>query len=271
MPDSFLYSTIVPIPKGKHGNTSDSSNFRGITLSSIYGKLFDNIVLYRFSDSLLLSELQFGFKAKSSTSLCSMVLKESLAYYVNHQSSVFCTFLDASKAFDRLQYCKLFKLLVSRQVPAPIIRVLINFYTGNYVRVAWCGIVSDYFLAINGVKQGGVLSPVLFCLYIDGLLVALSKAGVGCFIGDNFVGALAYADDIVLLAPSASALRIMLAICDNYANEYCISFNANKSKCLVVLPGNRRFLRNYIDNCTFYVGNNPIDHVDSLAHLGHID
>ena len=74
----------------------------------------------------------------------------------------------------------------------------------------------------------------------------------------------------MLLAPSASALRNMLAICDNYANEYCISFNAHKSKCLVVLPENRRILRNYIDNCTFYVGNNPIEHVDSFAHLGHI-
>jgi len=109
-------------------------------------------------------------------------------------------------AFDRLKYCKLFKLLVSRQVPQPIIRVLINFYTGNYVRVAWCGIVSDYFLAI-GVKQGGVFSPVVFCLYIDVLLVALSKAGVECFIGDYCIGALDYADDIILLAPSASALR----------------------------------------------------------------
>ena len=59
--------------------------------------------------------------------------------------------------------------------------------------------------------------------------------------------------------------------CENYANEYCISFNANKSKCLVVLPGNRCFLCNYIDNCTFYVGNNLIEHVfDSFAHLGHI-
>ena len=184
VPDNFLYSTIMPIPKKKHGITSDSSNFRGITLSSIYGKLFDNIILSRYGESLRSSELQFGFKAKSSTNLCSMVLKESLAYYVDHQSSVYCTFLDASKAFDRLQYCKLFKLLVSRHLPAPIIRVLINFYTGNYVRVAWCGIVSDYFLAINGVKQGGVLSPVLFCLYIEGLLVALSKAGVGCYIGE---------------------------------------------------------------------------------------
>ena len=95
-------------------------------------------------------------------------------------------------------------------MPALIVRVLMNFYIGNFVRVQWSGIVSDYFLAGNGVKQGGVLSPVLFCLYIDGLLMALSKAGVGCFVGDNFVGALAYADDIVLLAPAASTLRIIM-------------------------------------------------------------
>jgi len=57
----------------------------------------------------------------------------------------------------RLDYCKLFKLLVSRQVPP------VSFeYRGNFVRVACCGIVSDYFLAISGVKQGGVLSPVFF-------------------------------------------------------------------------------------------------------------
>jgi len=72
------------------------------------------------------------------------------------------------------------------------------------------------FLTYNGVKQGGVLSPILICLYIDALLVALSRAGVGCFVDSNFVGALAYADNIVLLAPSASALRMILVICDNY-------------------------------------------------------
>ena len=105
IPESFLLSTIVPIPKGKNVNMSDSGNFRGIALSSIFGKIFDNIVLFRYSSNLLSSELQFGFKAKSSTNLCSMVLKESLAYYTNNHSSVFCTLLDASKAFDRLHYC----------------------------------------------------------------------------------------------------------------------------------------------------------------------
>ena len=65
---------------------------------------------------------------------------------------------------------------------------------------------------------------MLFCLYIDDLLLTLSKSGVGCFIGENCVGALAYADDSVLVAPTASALRKMLSICGDYASEYCISF-----------------------------------------------
>ena len=138
------------------------------------------------------------------------------------------------------------------------------------MRVSWCGILSDYFVAVNGVKQGGVLSPVLFCLYIDGLLVALSKAGIGCFVGSNFVGALAYADDIVLLAPTASALRKMLAICDSYASEFHIVFNANKSKCLFLFPSTRRFLYNSLKSCMFFIGGKPIEFVDSFSHLGHL-
>ena len=98
--------------------------------------------------------------------------------------------------------------------------------------------MTDYFTALNGVKQGAVLSPILYCVYVDDLLLILSRAGVGCFIGLHFVGALAYADDLVLLAPTASAMRKLLAICEDFAREYSISFNALKSKCLVALPKN---------------------------------
>jgi hypothetical protein len=86
------------------------------------------------------------------------------------------------------------------------------------------------FIAENGVKQRAVLSPVLFSVYIDDLLLLLSKAGFGCYLGSRFVGALASADDFVLIAPTATAMRKMLALCENYAHEYDIIFNAAKSK-----------------------------------------
>jgi len=79
-------------------------------------------------------------------------------------------------------------------------------------------------------------------VYIDDLLVQLAHIGVGCFIGRKFVGALAYADDIVLVAPTASALCKMLAVCDNYATEYYMAFNVHKSKCMVLLPSVCRYL-----------------------------
>jgi len=76
----------------------------------------------------------------------------------------------------------------------------------------WNGCVWRHFSVSNGVKHGGVLSPALFCVYFDGLLHKLIDAGNGCYIGHVFAGVLAYADDVVLLAPSASATRMMLAL-----------------------------------------------------------
>jgi len=122
------------------------------------------------------------------------------------------SFPDSTKAFDRVNYCKLFKLLVKHELPLLIIRVLANLYMNNLVRVSWGGAMTDYFTALNWVKQGAVLSPILYCVYVDDLLLILSKAGVGCLIGLHFVGALAYAEDLVLLAPTASAMRKLLAI-----------------------------------------------------------
>ena len=90
--------------------------------------------------------------------------------------------------------------------------------------VRWGQSLSDSFSVSNGVRQGSVLSPVLFSVYLDELLEKLSKSGVGCHWGGAFVGALCYADDIVLLAPCASAMRHMLNICDSYATSHGLIF-----------------------------------------------
>jgi len=87
--------------------------------------------------------------------------------------------------------------------------------------VAWNG--SKVFTIENGVKQGGIVSPVLFCIYTDGLLRLPRESNVGCFIGNLFVGALAYADAIALLAPTPRAMRHLLLICEEYGNKLSIS------------------------------------------------
>ena len=160
----FLSSTVIPIPKKSNSNLTQSKNYRGIALSSCFWN--DNIILIKHVDKLSTSDLQFGFKRNSSTQTCTMVLKESLMYYSKNNSFTFCTFLDDTMAFDRVNYCKLFHLLIKRGLPMGVIGVLIQLYTGHCVRVVWAGYASTFFTAANGVKQGGVLSPIfVLCLY----------------------------------------------------------------------------------------------------------
>ena len=165
--------------------------------------------------------------------MCTIVLKEDIAYYVINSSSVFCTLLDATKAFDRVEYVKMFKLLIDRKLPPVCIRLLVNMYTSQVTRVEWNGVCSDYFSIRNGVKQEGVISPVLFCVYVDGHLKLLADAKVGCYIGHVFVGALAYnADDIALLAHTARDMHKLFPLCDEFASRFNVLFNSKKSKCL---------------------------------------
>jgi hypothetical protein len=196
-----------------------------------------------------------------------MLLKETIAYYTSNDSSVFCVFLDATKAFDRMNYFKLFRKLIGRNVPAIVCRFLLNSYLFQSTKVNWNGVNSSSFKVLNGVRQGGVLSPVLFCIYLDGLLDRLRDSNLGCYIGLNFVGALAYADDLTLLAPSAHAIRKMIDICTDYAKEFNIIFNANKSKCIVFDSQHSSHLcRDF--NYAFYVEGKPIEIVSKWPHLG---
>ena len=128
IPKTFQCSAIRPIPKGHGLNPCESGNYRGIAISSIFGKLLDNIIINRYRHLLNTSELQFGFKPAHSTQMCTMVLKETISYYINNKSSVYCTFLDATKAFDRIHYCKLFNELLDRKLPPVIVRILLSAY-----------------------------------------------------------------------------------------------------------------------------------------------
>ena len=88
-----------------------------------------------------------------------------------------------------------------------VLRSLLFMYTNQTLRVKWGSVMSKSFTVMNGVKQGGVLSPALFAVYTDGLLLRFKESGIGCHMGGHYAGALAYADDITLISPSMTGLK----------------------------------------------------------------
>ena len=105
-----------------------------------------------------------------------------------------------------------------------IIRLLMDSFERQMARVMWNSHVSDYFSISNGVKQGGVISPVMFNLYLDNLLISLKQSGLGCHINGTYMGALGYADDITLTCPSLYGLNSMLDICNQFAKNNHVIF-----------------------------------------------
>ena len=183
---------MIPIPKGSNKDTSDIRNYRGIALSSLLSKLFDsciislNIVVFKSDD------LQFAYKKSCSTIQCVSMVTEVIEYNQNNVSPVYMCMLDASKAFDRVNLLTLFKTLYSRGMCPIYLRLRMKIYEEQQMRIRWNDCVSDYFTISNGVKQGGVLSPVLFSIYLDQLIVQLRLLGMGCYMNGLFTRVFIY-------------------------------------------------------------------------------
>ena len=146
------------------------------------------------------------------------------------------TFLDCSKAFDKVSHYGIFLKLMARGVPLCFLNLVIYWYLNMFSCCQWNSVKSAYFQLIMGTKQSGVLSPRLFALYMDDLIIKLRASGLGCHIISLFLACILYADDLCLIAPSRSSMQKLLNICQEYCGEFCLNFNSKKSKTLMFGP-----------------------------------
>lgn len=179
-------------------------------------------------------------------------------------SPLYICYLDASKAFDRINFWLLFEKLLDRDVPNILVRFLMVWYSTQEFVVRWGSTLSTSFRVTNGVRQGGIMSPLLFNVYVDGLSDILNKSNVGCIMNGTFINHLIYADDTVLIAPSAHALQILLKHCDIYAIDCDIIYNAKKTVCMCIRP---RIMKNHNDPIVILSGN-ILHYVSSYKYLG---
>ena len=154
-PKKVLLATIASIPKDSRGDICDSKNYRGITICSSISKLMDILMILRYNGKLQTSDMQFAFKEKHSTVMCSLVVKEVVHYHVNNKSDVYSCCVDATKAFDRVHHDNLFNLLIDRKIPAIALRALLDMYNRQSMRTVWKNTVSSLFGTSNGIRQGG--------------------------------------------------------------------------------------------------------------------
>ena len=122
--------------------------------------------------------------------------------------------------------------LIQRKVPLVFLDFIMAWYDGLKCRVKWADCFSDWFVITAGVRQGGVLSPDFYAIYVDELINKLAKSKKGCFFRDIFAAALFYADDMAILAPSIKGLESLLKICGLYCTEWDICLNPKKSRSL---------------------------------------
>jgi hypothetical protein len=192
------------------------------------------------------------------------MLKQVVEYYVSLSSPVYICYLDASKAFDKVNHWILFDKLLTSNVPPIIVRILMIWYTSQLFMIKWNDVLSIPFSVSNGVRQGGILSPILFNVYVDELSLKLSASQVGCNINNASLNHFIYADDTVLLTPSPSAMQKLLKLCSEFAVNHDIVYNTKKTVIMCIKP--KCF--NHIAVPNFYLNGRVIKLVTTQKYLG---
>ena len=127
----------------------------------------------------------------------------------------------------------------------------------------WGNSTSPDFLVGNGVKQGGIISPILFNIYMDDLSMHLNSSGIGGYLGTALINHLCYADDLCLISLSSSGMQQLLHICNGYATEHQLIYNGSKSFSLCF---KRKYLK--ISPPTFFLDQSKIPLVEQCRYLG---
>ena len=177
---------------------------------------------------------------------------------------MYLAFLDCSKAFDRISHWGLFIKLINCKVPLCFLLSVMFLYLNMSCTVKWNGYLSSAFDIPTGTKQGGILSPDFFALYMNDLIEILKKSGLGCYLIKVCIACIFFADDIVLLSPSRKGLQRMLDICASYCKEFCLDFNVKKSKVMIIDSS----AVNYDCYAPLRLNDSPLEFTHEYKYLG---
>lgn len=266
LPD-WVVSYIVPIHKD--GSKSQESNYRGISLLSCLGKLFLTILNNRLSnfseENGILCESQLGFKKGNRTSDAHIILKNLIDKYCHrNQGKIFSCFIDLSKAFDTVPRDILLNKLYNLGIKGNFFNVLRAIYSNDKACVKMGGKYTESFKINQGVRQGCVLSPLLFNIFMSDLAKSLTSLEDKFELKGKSINSLFWADDIVLLGKTGEQLHKMLEVVSLFCKENKLTINYKKTKCLTFNQTGR------LEGKNFTLDGKVLERVRTYKYLGFI-
>ena len=240
VPEDWVLAIIIPLFKGK-GDVHDCSNYRGISLLSVVGKLYGRILINRIKGKTenVISEVQGGFRRGMGCADQTFIVRQICEKYLGKGKDVYFAFLDLEKAYDRVDRDAMWNVLRMYGIGGKLLRAVQSMYADSRACVRVGNKMSEWFPVKVGLRQGCVMSPWLFNLYIDGVVREVNARVLGRGLklldanGNEWeMNQLLFADDTVVVADSEKKLRQLVTEFGKVCERRKLRVNVGKSKVM---------------------------------------
>jgi exonuclease III len=267
IPRIWRRAIIKPLPKSSENDPRIPLNYRGISLLSCTAKIFTSILNSRIVNFLteqdVLADEQNGFRANRSCADHIYGLHSIAKMRQEQNKNTFVTFIDFSKAFDCIKRDSLFYKLLQTEIDGKMFTMIKSLYSLTESCISINDNLTDWFVTLQGVRQGDNLSPTLFILFINDLVKGLKELDLGIKIGEMKVPILLYADDVAILSENEKDMQSMLNFINNWCKTWSLSVNISKTKVMHIRKKNRES-----SNFIFKLGKDIVEYVKDYKYLG---